>query len=59
VKLCDSTSAARREIQGGGIYLNQQQVKDVARTVTVADLIADRFLLLRRGKRNFHIVELA
>jgi tyrosyl-tRNA synthetase len=59
VRLCDSTSAARREIQGGGIYLNQVQVKDVARSVTAADLIADRFVLLRRGKRSFHIVDFA
>jgi tyrosyl-tRNA synthetase len=59
VRLCDSTSAARREIAGGGISLNQEPVKDVARAVTAADLIDGRFVLLRRGKRNFHIVEFA
>lgn len=58
VNLCASLGAARREIAGGGIYLNEERVGDAARLVTEADFV-DGKLLLRKGKKNYHIVQLA
>lgn len=58
VNLCASLGAARRDIAGGGIYLNEERVSDAARAVTEADFV-DGKLLLRKGKKNYHIVQLA
>jgi tyrosyl-tRNA synthetase len=53
--LCASKGAARRDIEGGGIYLNDERVADPARLVTRADL-RDGIVLLRKGKRTYHVV---
>jgi len=55
-KLCNSKGAARKDIKGGGIYLNQERVQDPALTLSPKDLIEDQVLLLRKGKKNFHLV---
>lgn len=52
-----SKGEARRAIQEGGIYLNNQRVIDAAYQVTLADLVDGRFLVLRRGKKNYHLVK--
>lgn len=50
--LVPSKSAARRAIQEGGAYLNNTKVTDVDARVSAADVLHDRYLVLRRGKRN-------
>ncbi|RNL83678.1 tyrosine--tRNA ligase [Halostreptopolyspora alba] len=50
--LVSSKSAARRAIQEGGAYLNNTRVTDVDARVSAADVLHDRYLVLRRGKRN-------
>jgi tyrosyl-tRNA synthetase len=55
-RLCDSKGAARRLLQGKGVYLNNQQVSDPALTVTAADLATETMLILRAGRKNYHIL---
>lgn len=50
--LVTSKSAARRAIQEGGAYLNNDKVRDVDASVVAADMIHGRYLVLRRGKRH-------
>lgn len=50
--LVDSKGAARRAIQEGGAYLNNERVSDAAYRPTTADLIHGKWLVLRRGKRT-------
>jgi tyrosyl-tRNA synthetase len=50
-----SKGAARRDIEGGGIYLNDERVGDPARLIRRADL-RDGVVLLRKGKRTYHVV---
>lgn len=57
--VCPSRGAARRDIEGGGIYVNDQRVEDVGRTLTRADLLAGRYVVLRKGKRSYHLVRFA
>jgi tyrosyl-tRNA synthetase len=52
-----SRSAARRELQQGGIYVNNRQERDGDRRVGPSDLLAGNYLVLRRGKRNYHLVQ--
>jgi tyrosyl-tRNA synthetase len=56
--LAQSKSEARRAIEQGGIYVNQQRVKDVARDIGSADWLAGRNLLLRKGKKDYGLLRL-
>jgi len=56
--LCSSKGQARKDIEGGGIYLNNVRVSDVSRSVTDADVLFHRFLLLRKGKRTYAVLRL-
>jgi len=51
-KLCASKSDARRMIEGGGIYLNEEKVTDTRAMLTSADL-KEGYALLRKGKKNY------
>jgi tyrosyl-tRNA synthetase len=51
-----SKGEARRSIEGGGVYVNNVRVDDVARRVTTHDAIEGRFILLRMGKKRHHLV---
>jgi len=53
-----SKSDARRSIQGGGVYLNNLRVEDPNRGVGLKDALEGRFLLLRKGKKSYHLVKL-
>lgn len=54
--LCPSKGQTRKDIQGGGIYLNNQRVDDLTRSAGEADLLHGRFILLRKGKKNYLLV---
>ncbi|HAV63779.1 MAG TPA: tyrosine--tRNA ligase, partial [Verrucomicrobiales bacterium] len=56
--LCASKGQARKDVQGGGIYLNNEREGDFQRHVTTANLLFGRHLLLRKGKRNYTVVTL-
>jgi len=58
IKLSPSLGGARRDIAQGGIYLNEERVADPARIVSLADFLDGGLLLLRKGKKTFHIVRL-
>ncbi|MEZ5275987.1 MAG: tyrosine--tRNA ligase [Opitutaceae bacterium] len=51
--LSHSKGQARKDIQGGGAYVNNQRWDDPLAVVTPESLLFDRFLLLRKGKRNY------
>jgi tyrosyl-tRNA synthetase len=55
--LSDSRGQARRVLGEGGAYVNNQRVTDAAAVPERSDLLAGRWLLLRRGKRNLAVVE--
>jgi tyrosyl-tRNA synthetase len=43
-------------IQGGGVQLNKEKVQDAMRGVSEVDLIAGKYLLVQRGKKNYYLV---
>jgi tyrosyl-tRNA synthetase len=55
--LSPSKGQARKDVEGGGIYLNNVRVTEASRTVAAADLLFGRYLLLRKGKRSYSLVE--
>jgi tyrosyl-tRNA synthetase len=54
--LCASKGLARKDIEGGGIYLNNLRVISFQRAVTANDLVFGKHLLLRKGKKNYVVV---
>jgi tyrosyl-tRNA synthetase len=52
-----SKGEARRAISEGGVYLNNHRVTESERQVTLSDLLEGRFLVLRRGKKTYFLVE--
>jgi tyrosyl-tRNA synthetase len=54
--LCSSKGQARKDIEGGGIYLNNGRVSEATRTATSGDLLFGKYLLLRKGKRTYAVV---
>ena len=49
--LCSTRSDARRNVQQGGVMVNDDKVTDIAASFDEA--VLRRGLLLRRGKKNF------
>ncbi|HYL56064.1 MAG TPA: tyrosine--tRNA ligase, partial [Gemmatimonadales bacterium] len=54
--LAKSKSEARRAIEQGGIYLNQQRVKDPTQLIEQADWLTGGNLLLRKGKKDYALL---
>ncbi len=54
--LCSSKGQARKDIEGGGIYLNNVRETNHQRAVTPDDLLFGKYLLLRKGKRNYLVL---
>ena len=54
--LCPSKGQARKDIEGGGVNLNNLREASAARAVTAADLLFGKHLLLRKGKKNYVVV---
>ena len=54
--LAASKGQARKDIEGGGTYLNNVREANAARLVTSADLLFGKHLLLRKGKRNYVVL---
>lgn len=56
--VASSKGEARRLISGGGVYLNGERLESVDRLVTTDDAIEGQVMILRKGKRKNHIVQL-
>jgi tyrosyl-tRNA synthetase len=54
--LCPSKGQARKDIEGGGVNLNNVREASVTRAVTAADLLFGKHVLLRKGKKNYVVV---
>jgi len=57
--LSPSKGQARKDIEGGGIYVNNVKSPDIARAITTADLLFGKHLLLRKGKRSYAVLTVA
>lgn len=51
-----SKGEARRMLQGGGLSLNKEKPADPDMTVTDANLIRDRFILIQKGKKQYYLI---
>jgi len=56
--LSPSKGQARKDVQGGGIYVNNTRTDDVAHHIFLKDLLFGEFILLRKGKKNYLVLKL-
>ena len=56
--LCPSNGQARKDLQGGGLNLNNERQSDPQLRVTPDALLFGKHLLLRKGKRNYTVVSI-
>src|SRR5207302_1202914 len=55
-KLWPSKGEAKRSIQGGSANLNNNRVTDMVKKVTSADLLHGKYIVLRKGKKDYHLI---
>jgi tyrosyl-tRNA synthetase len=55
-QMADSKGAARKLIEGGGVYVYNQRQNSVQTTLSTGDLQWPDAIMLRTGKRNYHLV---
>ena len=54
--LMRSKKEARQKVEQGGVSVNNVRQTDGGRTFAASDLLHDRYLLLRKGRKEVHIV---
>jgi tyrosyl-tRNA synthetase len=54
--LCPSKGQARKDIEGGGVNINNVREASAARLVTASDFLFGKHILLRKGKKNYVVV---
>ncbi len=57
VGLSGSRNQARTAIDQGGAYVNNRRVASTDAVVSRDDLLWDRYVVLRRGRRDYHLVQ--
>ena len=51
-----SKGECRKMTQAGGVSLNKEKVADPMRQVTEADLIAGKYIIAQKGKKNYFLI---
>jgi tyrosyl-tRNA synthetase len=54
--LCASKGQARKDIEGGGVNINNVRETNFQRAVTTSDLLFGKHILLRKGKKNYVVI---
>jgi tyrosyl-tRNA synthetase len=55
--ICHSKRRAREDIANGAITINDQRRRDQELTLLLSDRIAGRYLVVRRGKNKYHLIQ--
>ena len=55
--LCSSKGQARKDMEAGGIYFFNNRESNIQKKITSADLMFGKYLLLRKGKRNYAVLK--
>lgn len=55
-KIFASKGELRRLVQGGGIAMNKEKIENSDMVVNSNNLIADKYLLVQKGKKNYFLI---
>ncbi|WP_316817470.1 tyrosine--tRNA ligase [Pedobacter nyackensis] len=51
-----SKGEAKKLIQGGGVSVNKEKLKDPSEQITLANLLNDQFIIVQKGKKNYYLL---
>ena len=57
--LAKSKGEARRTVDQGGAYVNNQRVESIEKTLTTSDLASETVIVLRSGKKKYSLIKFA
>lgn len=52
-----SKSEARKMVQGGGVSVNRQKIADINYVIDEAALIAENYIMIQKGKKNYYLIK--
>ncbi len=52
-----SKSEARKMLQGGGVSVNRQKVSDINHIIDKAAIIAENYIIIQKGKKNYYLIK--
>ncbi len=55
-KVFNSKGEARKMVQGGGVSINKVKQTDPNATIDASSLLAGKYLLAQRGKKNYYLI---
>jgi len=53
-----SKGEARKMVAGGGVSVNKEKVNDAGLIINAESLLAGKYIVVQRGKKNHHLVKL-
>lgn len=56
-KVSTSKRQAREDVQNGAVYVNGERIQDIDRTIGENDRIGGQYVIIRRGKKNYTLIE--
>lgn len=56
VRVFPSKGEMRKMVQGGGVSINKEKLTDQNRPLTADDLIAGKYILAQKGKKNYFLI---
>lgn len=59
IALYPSRGQARKDLPNGSISINNIPVRDSGRVLTTEDLLPGGFIILRKGRKHFHVLRIA
>lgn len=51
-----SKGEAKKLIQGGGVSVNKEKLKDAAEVISADQLLNDQFIIVQKGKKNYFLL---
>lgn len=57
-KISPSKRQAREDVQNGAVYVNGDRIQDTSKVVSKEDAIEEQFIIIRRGKKKYHLITL-
>ncbi|WP_248926484.1 tyrosine--tRNA ligase [Paenibacillus hamazuiensis] len=57
VKAAPSKRQARQDIESGAVYINGVRTTELDKTLTAADRMHGKYIIVRRGKKNYYLAK--
>lgn len=52
-----SKSEAKKMLAANGVSMNKEKISDSSSAISIGNLLADKFILVQKGKKNFYLIK--